>query len=144
MNRSFCLLIPEPWFGPPPPSSLWQSQVCSYVCESVSVLYMHSFILLIYFILLYYFILLFYFLLSKATPVAYVNSQARGQIGATAVAIATVMQSPSCVCKLHHSSWQHWISNPLSEAREQTHILMDTSWTHFHCATMETPMYTIF
>ena len=26
---------------------------------------------------------------------------------------------------LHHSSWQHWILNPMSEARDKTHILMD-------------------
>ena len=31
------------------------------------------------------------------------------------------------ICDLHHSSWQHRILNPLSEARDQTHILMDTS-----------------
>ena len=27
-----------------------------------------------------------------------------------------------------YSSWQHWILNPLSEARGQTRILMDNSW----------------
>ena len=31
------------------------------------------------------------------------------------------------VCSLHHSSWQHRTLNALSEARDQTHILMDTS-----------------
>ena len=39
----------------------------------------------------------------------------------------TATQDPSCMCGLHHSSWQHWILNPLSETRDQTHILMDTS-----------------
>ena len=29
------------------------------------------------------------------------------------------------VCDLHHSSWQHWILNRLSKARDQTCILMD-------------------
>ena len=33
----------------------------------------------------------------------------------------------SCICDLHHNSWQHQILNPLSKARVQTHILMDTS-----------------
>ena len=33
----------------------------------------------------------------------------------------------SCVCDPHHSSWKHKILNPLSKARDQTHILMDTS-----------------
>ena len=35
-------------------------------------------------------------------------------------------------------SWQHWIPNPLSEARDQLCILMDTSWICFHCATTGT------
>ena len=40
---------------------------------------------------------------------------------------ATATQDLSCICDLHHSSQQHWILNPLCEARDQTHILMDTS-----------------
>ena len=40
---------------------------------------------------------------------------------------ATAMPDPSRVCNLHHSSWQRQILNPLSEARDQTHIFMDTS-----------------
>ena len=35
-------------------------------------------------------------------------------------------------CNLHCSSWQYRILNPLSKARDQTHILVDTSWIHFH------------
>ena len=33
---------------------------------------------------------------------------------------ATATPDPSRVCNLHHRSWQHWILNPLSEARDQT------------------------
>ena len=40
---------------------------------------------------------------------------------------ATATSDPRCIYDLHHSSWQHQILNPLSEARGQTHILMDTS-----------------
>ena len=53
---------------------------------------------------------------------------------ATVTAIAT--WDPSLhICDLHHSS-QHplrhcWIPDPLSEAKDQTCILMDTSWIHF-------------
>ena len=36
----------------------------------------------------------------------------------------------SYICNLQHSSWQHWILNPLSKARDQTHILIDTSQVH--------------
>ena len=66
----------------------------------------------------------FFFLLFGATPTAYGSSQARGQIGATAV---TAMPDLSRVCDLHHSSWQRKILNPLSEARDRTFIPMDTS-----------------
>ena len=48
----------------------------------------------------------------------------------TACAMATAMQDLSCVCNLHHNSWQCWILNPLSENMDQTHILNDTSWVY--------------
>ena len=41
--------------------------------------------------------------------------------------IATATLDLSCICDLHHSSWQCWILNPLSKARDQTLILMDPS-----------------
>ena len=47
---------------------------------------------------------------------------------------ATGMWDPSCICDLHHSSRQCWITDPLSKARDPTCILMDTSRIHFHCA----------
>ena len=40
---------------------------------------------------------------------------------------ATTMPDLSSVYDLHYSSWQHQILNPLSKARDLTHILMDTS-----------------
>ena len=40
---------------------------------------------------------------------------------------ATATWDPSHVFDLHHSSWQRPILNPLSEARDRTCILMDTS-----------------
>ena len=43
-------------------------------------------------------------------------------------ALATATPDLSCVCDLHPSSWQCRILNPLSEARDQTHLFMDTSW----------------
>ena len=45
----------------------------------------------------------------------------------------------SCVCDLYHSSWQHWILNPLSEARDRTCDLMDTNRIHFCWAMTGTP-----
>ena len=51
---------------------------------------------------------------------------------------ATAMLDPSFVFDLHHSSQ---IPHSLSEARNRIHILMDTSWICFCCATTETPSF---
>ena len=42
-------------------------------------------------------------------------------------ATATATRDLSCVCNIHHSSWQHQILNPPSRARDGTCILMDAS-----------------
>ena len=44
-----------------------------------------------------------------------------------ATARATVTWDPSRVFDLNYSSQQHWILNPLSEARDGNQIFMDTS-----------------
>ena len=49
-----------------------------------------------------------------------------------------------CVCNLHYSSWQQWILNPLSKARDRTRIFMDTSQLHDCWATTGTPVYLYF
>ena len=36
----------------------------------------------------------------------------------------TATATHSCVCSLHYSSGQHWILNPLIEARDRTHNLL--------------------
>ena len=43
-------------------------------------------------------------------------------------ATVTAIPDPSHVCDLHHKSQQFWVLNKLKEARNQTCILMDTSW----------------
>ena len=42
-------------------------------------------------------------------------------------ATVTATPDPSHVWDLHHSSWQYWVLNPLSEARDQTQILLIVS-----------------
>ena len=59
------------------------------------------------------------------------------QLPASTTAIA--MQDPSHVCDVHHSSCQCQILNPLSEARDQIHILMDINWVCFYWAMTGTP-----
>ena len=57
-----------------------------------------------------------------------------------AYATATAMQDPSRIYKLHHSSQQCQILNPLSEARDQTQNLMVPSQMHFCYTTKGTPL----
>ena len=50
---------------------------------------------------------------------------------------ATARRDPSHICELHHSSWQCWILDPMSKARNRTCILTDTSQILFHCTLRE-------
>ena len=45
---------------------------------------------------------------------------------------ATTTPDPSLIYDLHHSAQQHGILNPLSEARDQTLIRMNTSRVCYH------------
>ena len=56
----------------------------------------------------------------------------------------TAMWDLSCVCDLNHSSGQHQIPDPLSEARDRTHILITTSGIRFCWATTGTPFSFFF
>ena len=47
-------------------------------------------------------------------------------------ATATATPDLSQVCDLPHSSWQLWIFNPLSKARDRTQVLMDIGRVHYH------------
>ena len=61
-----------------------------------------------------------------------------------AYAMATATRNPSPICDLYHSSWQHWIPDPLTEARDRTRILMDTSQICFCCTPMGTSDFLVF
>ena len=61
-----------------------------------------------------------------------------------ACATATGMWNLNSICNLHHSSWQRWILNPLKGARDQTCVLMGTSWFRYHWATTGTPKILFF
>ena len=54
----------------------------------------------------------------------------------TAIAVPDL----SHACNPHHSSWQHQIPYPLSEARDQTRNLMVPSQIHFCCTMKGTPI----
>ena len=87
------------------------------------------------------FFFFFFFCFFRATPAADGSSQARSQIRAALLAYSTALgtQDLSHICDLHHSSWKCWILNPRSEARDRTHILIDTSQVQFPWATMGIP-----
>ena len=53
--------------------------------------------------------------------------EVKSEMQLQAYSTATAMWNLSHVCKLHYNSQQHWILNPLSEATDLTHILIDTS-----------------
>ena len=48
--------------------------------------------------------------------------RAESELQLPVYATATATRNLSCICDLHHSSWQHQILNPLSEARDRTGI----------------------
>ena len=85
----------------------------------------------------FFFFFKFFF---RAAPMAHGSFQARGQIGTAATGLchshSNTGSESSLPPTLQLIAGQ--IPNPLSEARDQTHILMDTSWICFCCATMGT------
>ena len=52
---------------------------------------------------IYIYIYIYFFFFFRVAPLAYGSFQARGQIRAA----ATATWDPTCICNLHHSSWQH-------------------------------------
>ena len=73
----------------------------------------------------YFFIFIFLGPYPRHMEVTRLGVQLEPQLPAYTTATAT--PDPSCICNLHHSSWQHRILNSLSEARDRTHIRRDTS-----------------
>ena len=51
----------------------------------------------------------------------------KSELQLLATTTATATPDPNCVCDIHHSSWQHQILNPLSEARDRTCVFMGAS-----------------
>ena len=76
----------------------------------------------VFFVVVVWFFFSFYYT-SGRCRIRWVESELQRPAHAT----DTAMWDPSCVCDLHHSSWQRRILNPLREARDRTCILMDTS-----------------
>ena len=104
-------------------------QCCANFCSIASDSVIHIFIPFYFYLFIYFCLLSFDVVaISWAAPAAYGGSQARAPLGAVAAGPAPQPQptpDPSRVCDLHHGSRQRWILNPLSEARDQTRVLVD-------------------
>ena len=85
-----------------------------------------------------YFIL-FFFCLFRDASMAYGGSQARGWIVAIASGLHHSHGNTRSKLHLRPTPQQCWIFNPLSEARNWTWVLMDTSQIHFHWAAVGLP-----
>ena len=53
--------------------------------------------------------------------------QVESELQLLAYNTATEVQDPSRICDPHNSPRQCWVSDPLSEARDQTRMLMNAS-----------------
>ena len=88
--------------------------------------------LIINMILFYsYFFGLFVFFLGP--PLRYMEVPRIGvqlELYPPAYTTATATRDLSRVCNLHCSSWQRWMLNPLSKARDPIRILMDATRVH--------------
>ena len=79
------------------------------------------------------------FCLFRATPEAYGGSQAGGLIRPVAVGLCHSNARSKLSVDLHHSSWQRWILNQLSKARDRICNLMVPCWIRFCCTVTGTP-----
>ena len=68
-----------------------------------------------------FFVLLGLYLQHMEVP----GSGVESELQVPACTMATTMPDPSHIFDLHCSSWQRWILNPLSKARDRSCILMD-------------------
>ena len=69
----------------------------------------------------------FFFGLFRATPCSIWRLRVELKLQLLAYTTATATQDLSCICDLHHSSWQSQILNPQSKARDRTCVFMDAS-----------------
>ena len=90
---------------------------------------------------IYLFIIYYFFIGLHLRHVEILRLGVTSELQPLVYATTTATWAPSRVCNLYHSSWQCQILNPASKARDQTHILMDTSQVHYHWATMRNLWY---
>ena len=86
---------------------------------------------LLFFVLVLFFFFLSFFFFLRPCPrhreMLRLGIESELPLLATATATATAIQDPIHIRHLHHGSWLKQILHPLSEARNPTRVLMDTS-----------------
>ena len=87
---------------------------------------------------IYLFVCLFGFLGPQPWHMKVPRLGVKSELQLMAYTKATAMQDPCLIYNPHHNSQQYCILSPLSEARDQTCVLMDTSQIHYHWATLGT------
>ena len=97
--------------------------------EIIAVLFKLPFLLFIF----------FFFLGPYPWHMGVPRQEVESELQLPAYTTAPATQDLSLVCKLHHSSQQCHILNPLSKARDRACNVMVPSWICFHCATAGTP-----
>ena len=78
------------------------------------------------------FVVVVVFLGLHPQPTEFPRPGVEAEMHMPASTTAAAMPDRSCIFDLHHSSQQGRILNPLSEARDQTCVLMDASQVHYH------------
>ena len=86
----------------------------------------------------YLFFFFFFFLGPHLQHMEIPRLEVQSELQLLACTTATATEDLSHICDPHHSSRQHGILKPLSEARDQTYVLMDPSQVCQHWATMGT------
>ena len=81
------------------------------------------------------FCLFFVFLGPRPLHIEVPRLGVESELQLPAYVTAPAMQDLNCLCDIHHSSYQCQIASPLSETRNWTLILMDTSQISFCCTT---------
>ena len=85
----------------------------------------------------YLFFFIFIFWLFRAAPMAYGSSQAMGWVGAAAAGLCHSHSNSRSKPHLRPTLQLTATFNPPRETRDQTHVLMDTSWVHYYWAQWE-------
>ena len=95
------------------------SCVCLSVCLSFAYLNIHH---LFVCQSIYHLLFVYLFIVFLGPHLQHMEVRRLGVELEPAYATATATPDPSHACDLHCSSWQPWIPNPLSKARDGTHV----------------------